>query len=174
VNCERCGKRPAEVKFIEVEDGVKSSRWLCEVCAAEEGAQFPAEVNEPISEDLSLFVGDEVSVEPVEPVAETPCPRCGTVFSALEDSGLLGCAHCYESFHGELRSVLTRFHRATTHVGKAPRARGPRAQRRLRVNQLRQQLEVAVGSEDFETAARLRDEIAALQQDSAEVEKGDD
>ena len=25
--CDRCGKRPAAVKYIEIEEGVKRSRW---------------------------------------------------------------------------------------------------------------------------------------------------
>ncbi|MEE4298178.1 MAG: UvrB/UvrC motif-containing protein [Pseudomonadales bacterium] len=161
MNCERCGRRPASVKYIEIEDGVKRSRWLCEVCAAEEGAQAPPEPSAGGAADLPVFMdakeNDDTDREP-----DTPCPRCGTVFEDLQGQGLLGCPECYEHFQSQLESLLLRFHRAATHVGKAPRARGVRAELRLEIAQLRARLEEAVGAEDFETAAHLRDEIAAL------------
>ncbi len=164
MDCERCARREATVKYIEVEEGVKRSRWLCEVCAAEEGAHVPAEVDDLSEEDLPVFLAAEAVDHDGETDDDlTACEACGTEFSALQGQGLLGCPVCYEHFRGPLGQVLRRFHRATTHVGKAPRARGPLAERRLRVAQLRGELEAAVATEDFESAARLRDEIAALQ-----------
>jgi len=163
MNCERCGRREAAVKYIEVEDGVKRTRWLCEVCAAEEGAQLPDDAESFDALDVPVFLGAEPSGGHDEPGDELPpCPTCGTRFSSLQGQGLLGCPACYDHFRGGLAQILRRFHRAATHVGKAPRARGARAERRLRVAQLRGQLDAAVTAEDFEAAARLRDEIGAL------------
>lgn len=163
MNCERCGRREAAVKYIEVEDGVKRTRWLCEVCAAEEGAQVPDQAEPFDALEVPVFLDAEPSGSRDDPADQLPpCPACGTRFSSLQGQGLLGCSACYEHFRAELNQILRRFHRAATHVGKAPRARGARAERRLRVAQLRGQLDAAVTAEDFETAARLRDEIGAL------------
>lgn len=164
MNCERCGQRPARVKYIEVEEGEKRSRWLCEVCAAEEGARVTPPPDNPAPEELSLFMGAEDNLDAAaSPQPPRTCPHCGTAFAALEDDGLLGCTRCYEVFREGLRPVLHRFHRAAVHVGKAPRARGPVAQRRVRLNELRRRLDAAVAAEDYEQAARLRDEIEAFQ-----------
>lgn len=167
MNCERCGRREAAVKYIEVEEGVKRVRWLCEPCAAEEGAQVPdgadgADAFDGL--DVPVFLDMEAAGHDDDPADDLPaCPACGTRFSSLQGQGLLGCPACYEHFREPLTQILRRFHRAATHVGKAPRARGARAERRLRVAQLRGRLDAAVTAEDFEAAALLRDEIATLQ-----------
>jgi len=151
------------VKFIEVEDGVKRSRWLCEDCAAEEGAHPP-----PVAEDspvnLQAFLGEAPDDSRIaEQEDELPCPACGCELQVLRDSGLLGCPGCYDHFSDHVQPLIQRYHRASTHLGKAPRAREPQAARRLEIGQLRTGLEAAVVAEDFEEAARLRDQIARLQ-----------
>ena len=163
MKCERCSRREAAVKYIEVEEGVKRSRWLCEVCAAEEGAQPP-----PPSDDVgaSLDVFLRVEENPVVP----PCDRCGAEIQQLHDHGMVGCPHCYVHFREQLVPLMRRFHRASVHLGKSPGARGPRAALRLEIRQLRTTLEEAVAGEDFEEAALVRDRITALQDQLAAAE----
>ncbi|HOX26514.1 MAG TPA: UvrB/UvrC motif-containing protein [Candidatus Krumholzibacteria bacterium] len=162
MNCERCGSREAQVKYIEVEEGVKRVRWLCEVCAAEEGAAQPPVAGDEVGANLQAFLG---GVAPA-PALETPppaCPACGVGLDQLQETGLLGCPRCYVHFREQLLPLLRRYHRAGVHLGKAPRARGPRAALRLEIGQLRSALEGAIAREDFEEAARLRDLIARRQ-----------
>jgi protein arginine kinase activator len=160
MNCERCGQREAAVKYIEVEEGVKRSRWLCEVCATEEGAQAPppGPVPDDVAASLQVFMSGE-GEPPVE-----PCPLCGVEIQQLHDQGLLGCPHCYAHFRDQVLPLLRRYHGATVHLGKAPGARGPRAALRLEIRQLRSSLEEAVAAESFEQAAVLRDRISELQE----------
>jgi len=162
MKCERCGRRQAAVKYIEVEEGVKRSRWLCEECAAEEGAQAPA-ADEVVSSHLQAFLGESGEAAVAAPDAPVACPACGADLSQLHEIGRLGCPHCYQHFREELLPVLRRYHRATVHLGKAPRAHGPRAVLRREIGQLRSALEAAVTGENYEEAARLRDLIAARQ-----------
>lgn len=173
MKCDRCSQRPAVVKYIEIEEGVKRSRWLCEVCAAEEGAARPAKTEagpEPFDTSLQAFLnGGEASVED-QPVVES-CPACGVALAQWQETGLLGCPRCYAHFRPYLLPLLNRYHRAASHLGKAPRARGPRAVLRLEIARLRSALEVAVVREDFEEAARLRDEIARRQDELAAGEE---
>lgn len=162
MKCERCRRRDAVVKYIEVEEGVKRTRWLCEPCAAEEGAHYPGEGAGQSGPDLQVFL-DAESPGAAEPEPEaTPCPSCGTEFAALHNQGLLGCADCYDHFEERLQPLLRRYHRAVIHLGKAPGARGPRAALWLEIAQLRSRLEKAVAEEDFEDAAGLRDRITVL------------
>ena len=173
MTCERCNRRTASVKFVEIEDGVKRSRWLCESCAAEEGAQAPPEPGATGGGDLPVFLDHHEAADD-DVSNDTPCPTCGAVFEDLHGDGLLGCPDCYAHFHDRLVALLRRFHRATTHVGKAPRARGVRAELRLEMAQLRGRLEEAVAGEDFEAAARIRDEIAALGERLQQAAGGED
>jgi protein arginine kinase activator len=162
MKCERCGRRQAAVKYIEVEEGVKRVRWLCEECAAEEGAQAPAS-DQVVASGLQAFLGEPEESVAARPSSSGPCPTCGSTLAQFHEIGRLGCPHCYVHFRSDLLPVLRRYHRATVHLGKAPRAHGPRAVLRREIGQLRSALEVAVGAEDFEEAARLRDLIAARQ-----------
>jgi len=165
MKCQRCGHHEAAVKFIEVEDGVKRSRWLCEGCAAEEGAHPPLPAEDgPIN--LQAFLGEAPdSLEKEEAVNEAPCPVCGCELDAVRESALLGCPGCYLHFSAHVQPLIQRYHRASTHLGKAPRAREPQAARRLEISQMRTGLEAAVAAEDFEEAARLRDQINQLQRE---------
>jgi protein arginine kinase activator len=173
MTCDRCKKRQAAVKYIEIEDGIKRSRWLCEICAAEEGAARPAEEDqgqEPLDTSLQAFLeGEPMAVDDEPDVAA--CPACGVTLKQWQETGLLGCQRCYPHFRTYLLPLLNRYHRSVSHLGKAPRARGPRAALRLEIGRLRSSLEVAVVREDFEEAARLRDEIALRQAELTAAEQ---
>jgi len=164
MKCERCREREAAVKYIEVEEGVKRSRWLCEACAAEEGAQAPAPTGNDAGATLQVFLGGD------DDPALPPCEVCGAELQHLHDQGLLGCPHCYPHFRAQLVPLLRRYHRASVHLGKAPGARGPEAALRLEIRKLRSALEAAVADEDYEQAASVRDRITALQEQLAAAE----
>jgi protein arginine kinase activator len=163
VKCDRCNQREAQIKFIEIEEGVKRTRWLCEVCAAEEGAApQPAPPASSLTASLQAFLGGAAAA-PEDPAAALACPACGVTLEQLRETGLLGCPRCYTHFRSHLLPLLNRYHRTAVHLGKAPRVRGPRAALRLELARLRSALEAAIASEDFEDAARLRDLIAEHQ-----------
>jgi protein arginine kinase activator len=170
--CERCGQRDAVVNYIDIEDGIKHNQWLCEPCAADVGLELPGHAA-PEPEELAPggkggalqgFLGGALAA-----VAETTgtgpgpaelvCPACHYTFVQVQNSGLLGCPECYTVFREYLLPILRRYHRATTHLGKAPRVRGARSELRLEIARLRHSLEAAVSLEDYEEAARLRDLI---------------
>jgi protein arginine kinase activator len=60
--------------------------------------------------------------------------------------------------------MLKGMHKSLQHVGKTPPGRGEKALCGELMKQLRQELQAAVKAENFETAARLRDEIKNLDQ----------
>jgi protein-arginine kinase activator protein McsA len=72
-------------------------------------------------------------------------------------------------FAEELRDLLPTLHRAPIeHRGRGPQAtRTESRDRLLRIQRLRQQLELAVAAEAYERASLLRDEIAKLEFDDA-------
>lgn len=71
----------------------------------------------------------------------------------------MGCASDYALFQDMLEPLLERIHRATEHTGKRPRA----GQLRAEIEQLRQHLEEAVSTENYEKAAQLRDRIRQME-----------
>ena len=86
------------------------------------------------------------------------CPLCGLKFMEFRISGRLGCPNDYLAFNRGLLPLLRRSHDGVTrHVGKFPkRPAGPESADALR---LRAQLRQAVSREEYEEAARLRDQL---------------
>lgn len=96
------------------------------------------------------------------------CPACGATLADIRASGRLGCATCWSVFDRHLRDLLRRLHGATRHAGAwyddpAGADDDPARVAHLRIR-LREALREAVESEEFETAASLRDQLRALEE----------
>ena len=91
------------------------------------------------------------------------CEHCGVNWTEFRQNGLLGCAHDYTVFERELTPLLKRAHEDQTHhVGKVPTRRGGTGvpvKRQVDLTKLRRELQKAVEAEDYERAAKLRDQI---------------
>ena len=160
--CDICG-RPATYHSVEVVKGSKIETHLCDHHAAEAGVVAKPTSHAPINELLNNFVklhSGGQSEEAARSVAELSCENCGLAFSDFRESSLLGCPTCYSSFEDPLGPLVERAHQGGTHhIGKAPRRSGDMEQRQARMARLRSRLEDAVAAEDYELAARIRDEI---------------
>ena len=103
------------------------------------------------------------SSESLEALGARECPHCGLKFKDFRASGRLGCAQDYEVFREELAPLLENIHGESQHVGKSPRRRAAASpQRTAESVNLRKQLQQAVQREDYEEAAKLRDQIRKL------------
>ncbi|MFN8728381.1 MAG: UvrB/UvrC motif-containing protein [Planctomyces sp.] len=115
--------------------------------------------------------GDEASIIAG---ARTTCPGCKLTFAQFRHQGQMGCPACYAAFAELLAPLLARAHEGGTwHVGKKPaRYRGaesapaagaaPVIATTRRLSMLRASLAEAISNEQYELAARLRDELRAL------------
>jgi protein arginine kinase activator len=160
MKCDKCNN-PATVHLIEIKNGKKVERHLCEEHAVEEGVTVKV-TNAPINELLEKFVlkhSGEVSGQ-----TEMVCDHCGLSYEEFRKTGQLGCPHCYEVFEQVLTPLLARAHGGhTQHIGKVPRQAGRDQHRQQRLLQLRRQLDEAVVAERFEQAASLRDQVRQLE-----------
>ncbi|HPF33874.1 MAG TPA: UvrB/UvrC motif-containing protein [Candidatus Krumholzibacteria bacterium] len=99
-----------------------------------------------------------------------PCPRCGTTVAELgAPGGRMGCAVCYDHFREELTAALARRVERVAHLGLQPTRESAAAAARRDLARLRALCDRAVAEEDFEAAARLRDQIADLQRQDPEA-----
>jgi protein arginine kinase activator len=81
-------------------------------------------------------------------------------YSDFKKIGRLGCGQCYETFKAYLVPLFKRIHGSDIHMGKIPgKKKTTRAPRKVDVDELKRRLKRAVTLEEFEEAARLRDEI---------------
>jgi protein arginine kinase activator len=161
--CDQCD-RPATHHSVEITNGQKIEKNLCDVHAAEQGYNVKS-VHAPINELLTNFVklhsGGESPAKAVS--KDLTCEQCGLTFADFRENSLLGCPSCYASFENPLGPLLERAHEGGTHhVGKVPNRAGVGEQRQVKLQRLRGQLDDAVEAEDYELAARLRDEIGQL------------
>jgi len=153
------------VHLTNVENKHKREIHLCQKCAEAEQLLKKQELNLPaVSQAL---IGQHVGPWTDE-LARPPCPACGIRYMEFRAAGRLGCPHDYNVFRAGLEPLLNRIHRAERHVGKRPSRAVSRDQQAERV-ELRRLLRMAIVSEAFEEAARLRD---LLRQKEATDESG--
>lgn len=162
--CRRCTK-PATLHVTEIRDGAASIVHLCDTCAREYLEQTPDDADSPVTSDLASKL-DELMGETHSP---SVCPNCGISFSEFRESGRFGCPQDYSEFMTELLPLLENIHEEVEHKGKRPRSAIVGTKEQGRLIQLRNEQRNAIEEEDYETAARLRDEIATLESSMREV-----
>ncbi len=156
--CRRCTK-PATLHVTEIREGQAAIVHLCDTCAREYLDQNPNEENTTIASDLASKL-DELMGATESPAS---CPNCGISFNEFRESGRFGCSQDYTEFMTELLPLLENIHEDVGHKGKRPRSTVVGTQEQGQLIQLRNAQRNAIEEEDYETAARLRDEIAALE-----------
>lgn len=164
--CEACGVQPASVHVARLEDGRITTSDLCQSCAQTLGEEMGGNgLVFALPAAMGRFFGSMMGVEPQEPVEEDDgpdfmCGVCGTTTSDVHESGLLGCASCYDVFEGYV--AVDAADEALEHLGKVP-ARNPQgATDRREVLRLRRMLLELVDSERYEEAAGVRDRLTEL------------
>ena len=158
MKCDNCNKT-ATVHLTEIKGGKKIEKHLCEQCAAQNEG-LPVKSHMPINELLTNFVMAHSGMQKEQALV---CEHCGVTWTEFRQNGLLGCAHDYTVFERELTPLLKRAHEDQTHhVGKVPTRRGGTGvpvKRQVDLTKLRRELQKAVEAEDYERAAKLRDQI---------------
>ena len=155
-NCYFCGKK-ATVHFTQIINNKILKMDLCESCAKQHG------IGEPPSFSLSELLS-KTSLFTEDVSTEVSCPHCGfsPSHAQFKKMGRLGCPYCYEQFHVMLGTILHDLHPQQIHKGKVPRNLLGRHATREKIKMLEQQMREAVTAEDYEQAAKARDEIAQL------------
>ena len=165
--CENCKQRPAKVTVTQVHNGEHFERHYCEVCASGLNPFYVEYKQDPLSLHQLLSNWFNHAEQPIHHRQQRPaiaCEECGWSIQRFLDEGKFGCANCYNSFRDQLPTVLKRLHNGNaTHVGKAPGAIGERIALKKRIDSIRNQMKEAIETEQFEQAARLRDEARALE-----------
>ena len=152
--CEECGKNQAEVMMTTVINGESTSRHLCRECLKKYQS---GNIQAVLAAVLSAMAAKHQNQTP-----EIVCPRCGETYAEFQKTGTLGCAECYQAFRKELTPLVTRVQGRTQHAGRRPPVSEEEQARQTRMEELRALMEAAVAEENFEEAARLRDELRAM------------
>jgi protein arginine kinase activator len=159
MNCQRCSERPAEVHYVEVVGAEKKVQRLCRTCATQLGL-LVLDTPPPAASPAPAPVA---SPRLRSSASRLKCEQCGTTLVAIRRTGRVGCALCYATFREHLEPLMRRVHRSLEHEGRRPTRRRPRPDDASLLH-LRQELARAIQDEDYERAARLRDEIHTVQE----------
>ncbi len=189
--CQRCGILEATVHLSDPGHSPRRFQWLCSKCAdsvvssmvskneKEESdsentrpkAWDPTAINAEMSNSkkgellgkmFGLITDDQAS-------DEAPCRQCGMHLREFRQTGLLGCPQCYVEFREALRPFLAKIHGHTSHLGHIPDQANGVTSPEVKVMRLRVDLEKAIAAEEFEKAARLRDEIMEIRKEECET-----
>ncbi len=166
MSCEQCREREAVIQLTQIVNDQVTTLHLCEKCAAEKGVDSPgAHAKTPLGTLIGAAMGKSTE-QPPAPRSSDACARCGGSFQDFRETGRLGCPDCYRSFEAALRDLLRRLHGSTHHLGERYADREPAAAVIVDHEQaadLREQLRLAVETENFELAAELRDRLRVLE-----------
>jgi protein arginine kinase activator len=175
MKCQHCEKI-ATFHITELTDpeGPKMVH-LCEDHAREffeSGDSVPA--TKALSDLLSKQLQLEQAVKEIAAIDKKKCPMCGITFSEFRKGGRLGCPYDYVVFEEDLVPLLLNIHGAHEHTGKVPVHGGGNPERQFRLKRLRQELQRAVETEDYEKASKVRDRIRGVEAGELELGGGTD
>jgi protein arginine kinase activator len=90
------------------------------------------------------------------------CPICSTSFDDIINSCKVGCGECYNTFRDEIESAVRKIQPSAGHKGKIPNGASPQLKKESELEKLSEKLKKAVANEEYEQAAKIRDEIKKL------------
>lgn len=156
MKCQRCSKQ-ATLHITEITGEEQFEEFhLCEECAHKYLYEPQAKAK---STEGAVAESDETNA-----LNQRTCPLCGIKFLDFRNSGRLGCPHDYEAFREELVPLLENIHGEIRHLGKTPRRQPQTKEKQGELTKLRKQLQQAVGKENYEEAAKLRDRIRQMEE----------
>lgn len=177
--CENCGKREANVRYTKIVNGHKQEYKLCEECSKKLGIGN-MDFNMPIS--FSSFFSDfledvqNASMLPeLELIKSLKCDTCNLTFEDFMNTGKIGCSNCYDTFQEKIDPILKNMQGSNRHIGRLGKVeKGSLKENVPEVKQneiselakKKQELKKLVKEEKYEEAAKVRDEIKALEENA--------
>ena len=173
--CQECKKREAQVHLTQIVNNEKLSLSLCKECGAALGFHSPLDnVPFPLAEILAgLAEPLPTGIKKADPEDTLSCSSCGLSFPEFTQQGRFGCGECYSSFRARLEPIMRKIHGASLHRGRNPEFAKMDEGATLPIREeerLETELNEAIGAEDFEKAAELRDKLKSVRDKVIEPE----
>lgn len=158
--CDLCDKT-AVLRDQVLVDGQWKPVHLCEEHARAQGYQGVGGALTPTGQPVEKSVRKQPAGKRRRVAS---CETCGLTLAAFRRQGLLGCPDCYRCFEPNLEPIIARAQGgATTHCGHVPSQEGAHVDRRVNRTRLLKELNDAVLAEQYERAARIRDELQGIE-----------
>lgn len=159
--CDICGKNTATVHLTEIINEAMNELHLCEECARQKSAQMEQQFG--LSDLLAGMVEFGKPDKEAEVASAVKCANCKLTYADFKKIGRLGCGDCYAAFRKYLGPLLKRIHGSSQHLGKSPLKVTKGLKKKIDLQELRAKLQKAIEIEEFEEAAKLRDQIKELE-----------
>jgi protein arginine kinase activator len=165
MQCEICKNNTATVHLTEIVDGHRTETHLCQNCAQKEGITVKSQLS--LNELLSSLIAAHQQTDENAAIekADKVCNECGMTMDIFRKQALLGCPNDYKVFEDELRDVIEKTQdNNSLHIGKIPPFTSSKVepQKADIIEDLQRRLDLAVKTEDYELAAKLRDQLKAI------------
>lgn len=160
MQCQVCKKNTATIHLTELIDGDRFESHLCESCAVQQGIKVHSQI--PLNELLDNLLSEKSdSDKKATGVSDKRlCSQCGMTLEKIRAEGILGCPQDYEIFERDLMPLLKKVQGSKTiHTGKVPTGASSKTKLQATLLKLKKELQDALQCENYETAARLRDEM---------------
>lgn len=170
--CEYCNIKNATVTLTQNINGEIKTINICQDCANALGViPNTLEISDSIDDIDSFFASMFGSTKSnTNSTAGTiACDFCSTTLNEIQKTGKLGCAHCYDVFTQNIEGAIRHIHSANTHCGKIPFSVDGKLGLKRKIDELKAKLSLAVQNEEYEKAAKIRDEIKALTTDGGDI-----
>lgn len=177
--CDKCKNREATYHLKQTRQGKVSEHHLCEYCAYKQGLEQQAMgASGALSGKNVTGIGN--IFYPAGGIPEfgqaanknIVCAECKQTYHDFRRTGLFGCSHCYQAFSERLEPVFRRVQGNVRHKGSPMKARSEQVTERpvqSKLRSLKAQLKSLVKQEAYEEAAKIRDQIRAIEsQDNPE------
>ena len=158
--CDLCSKNQATVHLTEIVDNQMRELHLCEECARQKSIQMEQEFG---IADLLAGLAEFGKPKEEKEIIKLKCPACNLTYGDFKKVGRLGCSECYNTFKRYLSPLLKRIHGSNRHLGKSPVKIAKRVKKKVDLQELRNKLHKAIETEEFEEAAKIRDQIKELE-----------
>lgn len=181
MKCQNCGENEANIYYTQIINGVKKEINICQKCAQQLGLE---QMNYSMPIDFSSFFGEFLENNDTDMFQDylpkkVQCSQCGMTLEEFAEMGKFGCANCYEVFHNQVDQLLKNIYGTDTHIGRKMLANSKQEKiedKRVesnskskenlnKIEKLKQELKQAIQVENYEEAAKLRDEIKKLEEE---------
>jgi len=162
--CQICKNREATIILYETKNGKKMEMHICEECAS------------LFTNKLSVFALPQFNLddfllgllnaiehygkdEEIYISKELKCPECNLTYEEFKKSGKFGCDKCYIYFRKKITPLLLKLHGKERHSGKVPQKSKKKLYHIRKIEELKNELNESVLKEEYEKAAKIRDQI---------------
>lgn len=177
--CEKCKIREANIKYMEVINGIKTEHNFCSQCAQEVDFSHYSNIFDgelPLGKLLSGLLGVEENHQKENKFQKITCPTCKTTYNEFIKNSCFGCSDCYGVFDVLIQDSIKQLHGNDSHTGKKPKYQKRRQESpgfelkpdensvEARIEELDSKLRAALKKEEYEIAAQCRDKIKQLKE----------